>query len=402
MKQSIASPSTGSAGLYRWYVLALATLTFTLVMGMPTMSLPVLFPEIAAELQMTIVQVVVWGVGSLTGIVMGLLGGIIGDWIGAQRTLLIFCALIGVAGAARGFANGYSTLLLTVFLLGLATPVVPTNIHKTCGIWFPGRRLGLANGIVSTGMALGFMLGSLLSATVLSPWLGGWRNVLFFYGAIALLFSMLWATTQSTPDATADRAERATRLPLRQGLRQVVGLRNVWLLGLALFGISGAIQGTLGYLPSYLRAVGWEAATADSALASFHGTSMLFAIPLAMLSDRLGKRRQLLLVATLLIATGFGLLTVVDGSLVWLAVIIAGLTRDGFMAIFMTQVIEVDGVGARHAGTATGLTLGCAMVGNVIAPPLGNSLERLGLSLPFALWTGLVLLGMVALYFVRE
>ena len=27
------------------------------------------------------------------------------------------------------------------------------------------------------GMALGFMLGPMLSATVLSPWLGGWRAV---------------------------------------------------------------------------------------------------------------------------------------------------------------------------------------------------------------------------------
>ena len=34
---------------YRWYMLTLATLTFTFVMGIPTMSLPVLFEEIAGS-----------------------------------------------------------------------------------------------------------------------------------------------------------------------------------------------------------------------------------------------------------------------------------------------------------------------------------------------------------------
>ncbi|HRW07968.1 MAG TPA: MFS transporter [Caldilineaceae bacterium] len=401
MKSSlVAVPPQVSS--YRWFVLALAALTFTLVMGMPNMSLPVLFPEIAADLQLTIVQVgVVWGVGSLTGIVMGLLGGLIGDRIGAQRTLLIFCAFIGVAGAARGLASGFSTLVFTVFLLGVATPVVPTNIHKICGIWFPGRQLGMANGVVSTGMALGFMLGSLLSATVLSPWLGGWRNVLFFYGVVALLFSLFWAFTKSAPDET-DGPRQQHRPPVRQGLVHVMQLRNVWLLGLTLFGVSGAIQGTLGYLPSYLRAVGWEPATADSALASFHGMSMLLAIPLAMLSDRLGKRRQLLIVGIVLITIGFAMLIVVTGPLVWLAVILAGMTRDGFMAIFMTKVLETEGVGTTYAGTATGLTLGCAMLGSVLAPPLGNSLESIALNVPFALWSGMLLLGLVALFFVQE
>lgn len=388
---------------YRWFVLVLAALTFTLVMGMPTMSLPVLFPEIAADLQLTIFQIgVVWGIGSLTGIVMGLLGGIIGDRIGAQRTLLIFCAFIGVAGAARALANGFPMLVFTVFLLGVATPVVPTNIHKICGIWFPGRELGMANGIVATGMALGFMLGSLLSATVLSPWLGGWRNVLIFYGVIAVLFSAVWAFTKSMPDDADGRMQRHTRLPIRQGLAHVMRLRNVWLLGLALFGMSGAIQGTLGYLPSYLRAIGWEAAAADSALASFHGMSMLFAIPIAVLSDRLGKRRVLLMICTIMIAIGFALLLVVTGPLVWVAVILSGLPRDGFMAIFMTKVLETEGVGATYAGTATGLTLGCSMLGSVLAPPLGNSLESIALNLPFALWTGMLLLGFVGLYLAKE
>ena len=41
------------------------------------------------------------------------------------------------------------------------------------------------------GMGLGFLLGSFLAATFLSPLLGGWRNVLLLYGGVSVVFSLL-------------------------------------------------------------------------------------------------------------------------------------------------------------------------------------------------------------------
>jgi hypothetical protein len=57
--------------------------------------------------------------------------------------------------------------------------------------------------------------------------------------------------------------------------------------------------------------------------------------------------------------------------------LMAGFVRDAFMAIYITMVIETDGVGSMYAGTATGLTLAISGIGNFIAPPLGNSLAVL-------------------------
>ena len=175
-----------------------------------------------------------------------------------------------------------------------------------------------------------------------------------------------------------------------------------WLLGLAMFGIGGAIQGALGYLPLYLRGQGWGPGAADSALSSFHFASLLFTIPLSLLSDRLGARRPLLLVAALMIAVGFGLLSVAQGMVVWLAVICAGIMRDGYMATLMTLIIELRGVGPAFAGTATGLIMGISRIGSVAAPPIGNSLEAMGPSVPFLFWSVLALVGWAALTAVRE
>jgi hypothetical protein len=71
----------------------------------------------------------------------------------------------------------------------------------------------------------------------------------------------------------------------------------------------------------------------------------------------------------------------------------AGITLDGFMAITMTAIIELKGIGARFAGSATGLSMSFLGLANVFAPPAGNWLATFGPGFPFLFWASLVLLG---------
>ena len=398
-----AATAPAEGGAYRWYILVLAALTHTLVVGMPMMSLPVLFDEIGTDLSLSLVQIgYVWGASSLLGIGMSLMGGVVGDRVGARQMLVFACLLTGVTGATRALANDYASLTVTVLVAGLFPMAAPMNVHKTCGVWFSGKHLGMANGVVSAGMALGFLLGSLVSATFLSPLLGGWRNVLLFYGALAVIVGVLWALTRPEPAGQGPASAPVERPSLRDSLLRVGRLRNVWLLAVAMFGIGGAIQGALGYLPLYLRGQGWEPGAADSALASFHFASLLFTVPVTLLSDRMGVRRPLLLTATLMLIVGFGLLSFVQGILIWMAVIFAGIMRDGYMATMMTLIIELRGIGPALAGTATGLIMAISRIGSVVAPPIGNGLESMGAGAPFLFWTALALMGFAALTAVRE
>ena len=111
------------------------------------MSLPVLFGEISVDLSLNLVQIgYVWGAASLLGIAMSLTGGVIGDRIGARRILVFACLLTGVTGATRAFASDYASLTATVLVAGLFPMAAPMNVHKTCGVWFDGKGLGMANG----------------------------------------------------------------------------------------------------------------------------------------------------------------------------------------------------------------------------------------------------------------
>ena len=386
---------------YRWLVLTLAAFTFTFVVAIPQMSLPVMFDEISTDLGLSLVQVGwIWGFGSVMGILVGLIGGPVGDRFGPRRTLAVACLLVGVAGAARGFSNGFAMLSCTMLITGFAQWLIPMNIHKTCGVWFAKKQLGMANSVVSVGMALGFLLGSLLAATVFSPLFGGWRNVLFVYGAVAILFAAFWWFSQENAKDSDRHGNQM--ITFREAIGRVMRLRSVWVFCIATAGVSGCVNGMLGYLPLYLRDLGWQPAIADSTLASFHAASMLFAIPIALLSDRVASRRGVLMVAALLIGMGTGLLGFVTGILISLAVLIAGITRDGFMGISMTAIIEVKGIGPRFAGSATGLVMSAMGISNVLAPPVGNWLAKFGSGIPFLFWAALVLSGFVAYFFLPQ
>jgi MFS family permease len=379
---------------YRWRVLALATFTFTFVVAIPHMSLPVLFDEIAAELDLNLVQVGwIWGSSSVMGIFVGLIGGPLGDRFGPRRMLAVACLLMGLAGGARAFSTDFVTLAGTVFLTGFAQGAIPMNVHKACGVWFPRRQLGLANGVVSMGMALGFMLGAWLAAGFLSPLLNGWRNVLLAYAIVAIAFSLMWILTKEKSQA----GPGASRPPIRAvvALRKVLALPQVWLLGLATALAAAGINSALGYLPLYLRDLGWAAERADQTLASFHGASLLFAIPIAMYSDRSGRRLGVLMICVVIFAAGFGAIGLVSGFLISAAVMLAGISRDGYMAVSMTTITEADGVGPELAGTAMGLSISLIAITNALAPPIGNSLVALGAAAPFYFWSALALLALL-------
>mgnify|MGYP001028559523 CR=1 FL=1 len=309
------------------------------------------------------------------------------------------CTLLaGLLGAARGLAGDFISLVCVVILLGAIIPFIITNGIKATGQWFPAHQLGLANGLTSMGMALGFLLGSLLSATTFSPLLGGWRNVLILYGLTGALLSIPWFFSRSLPE---HHPSIGSRISMRAAVRHVARIKNVWLLGFLYFGVGGCLQGLLGYLPLYLRGLGWEAIRADGVMSAFHTISLVFVLPIALWSDRLGSRKHLLSIAAIMIALGTGLLSFASGGLIWVAVLIAGFVRVALMAVLFTTVIEVKGVGPVYAGTAVGLTMALGGFGFILAPPIGNSLASLWPGAPFAFWSALALGGLLCLSRVR-
>ena len=97
-----------------------------------------------------------------------------------------------------------------------------------------------------------------------------------------------------------------------------------------------------------------------------------------------------------------GLLPLAHGIVLWGLMIIAGVGRDAIMSLLLTMTTETEGVGTTYAGTALGLIISLARLGNFVSPPLGNYLSKFSLAFPFIFWSGLAFIALFTLYFIKE
>jgi MFS family permease len=385
-----------------WPLLALIALTGTFVGAIPVSCMPVLFKEISDDLGLDLVQVgTIWGVANLAGIFVSIIGGVIADRFKLKRVLAVFCILVGITGALRGISDSFFALAVTVFINGIVRLVVPIAATKAIGVWFRGPRMGTAMGVGAMGIGLGLTLGPMISATVLSPLLGGWRNVMYFYGVLSTLVGVAWvfAGKESTA-ATAPAV--ASRPPVFQTLSKLLRLKAIWVISLGMLFRIACIIGVTGYLPIYLRGQGWTPAAADGTLAIFYALSAALVIPLSLMSDRLHSRRAVILPAAVVTTVAVGLLPLAEGAAVWVLAMLAGMFLDGFMSIIVTTLLETEEIGPAFSGTALGMIFAISQVGAVVSPPIGNSLADFGAGTPFFFWAGLSLVSLLVLLAVRE
>jgi MFS family permease len=383
---------------YRWVMLLLCAVTPLFVVTLPNMSLPPLFATISQDLGLSLVEIgMIWGIGSFAGIFFVLIGGTLGDRFGTRATLFITCFLTGLFGLTRSFAVDFFTLLLTALLFGIFQAIIPVMLFKLARQWFPDGQLGMASGVISAGFAGGLMLGPLLSTSVILHALGGWRQVLVFYGVIAIVVSLLWLIIH--PVEARSSSSSQPRTSLRNSLLYVARLRNLWILGIGGLGINACFQGFSGYLPTYLKSIGWADLDADRALAAFFVTSLTAVIPLSILSDRLRLRRGFLIFAALVLAIGVGLVGIVEGALIVLVIAATGLIFDSMMAIFNASVLEVEGVTGLYAGAAIGFAMMIRNLGGTFSPAIGNSLTAFGFHVPFLFWGSMGLFAVIMFAF---
>ncbi|MFP4641844.1 MAG: CynX/NimT family MFS transporter [Dehalococcoidia bacterium] len=386
----------------KWYLAALVAASAACIVAIPMMAMPPLFDEISRDLGLSKLEIgTIWGMVQLPGVLIAMLAGSLADRKGVGKLLPPFCVLAGVVGALRGLSVDFATLTLTVFLFGFMSATIPMNLQKTIAVYFSGKSLGTANGIMATGMAFGFILASMLSATVLSPVLGGWERVLFLYGALSVPIAGLWYLAEKKYGLTS--STRSTgQWSMRSTLVEIIKTKNVWMMALVLVFYTGCINSVLGYIPMYLRDSGWPGVAADGALATFHAVSMMMAIPLSSLSGRFGSRKVLLVPVLIATVVGVGVLSVTTSWVVWLLVIIVGVGRDAFMATSQSVTMELDEVGAAYTGTAMGFIMTWQRFGRAGGSPAGTSLSPIGLGAPFMLWAAFAAAAFVALLFVRE
>ena len=371
---------------YKWYVLSLAALTEIFVMAMQQQCMPVLFKEISDDMGLDVAQIgTIWGLVALGGLFIAILSGALADKFGVKRTLSTLCFITGALGALRALSFNFVSLAMLMFLFGIPVYAVPVVGFKPVSEWFSGKQLVWANACLTLSVALGATLSSAISATFVSPLLGGWRNVLLLYGILAFLLGIPWALSRSASDSH-QQADMPYKIPLRQALSHVIHNRTIWIIGFIFFAQAACKNGVAGYLALYLSNTGWTTEAASYATATITASSIVGVIIIILLSGRLHSRKLIIYITMAVNIIGTFMISINNPGAIWLGVVLIGFVWEGFMAIMFSSIMETEGIGSKYSGTAIGLVFTLGTLGTVLSPNIGNRIASINPSSAFIFW----------------
>jgi MFS family permease len=385
-----------------WYVLILASITFALGRMFQMAGMPVLFKEISGDLQLNLVQIgALWGMIPLGSLFASPIAGLLCDKFGIKKTTVIFCLLTGLTCAARGLSGNYIILILISFLAGMFSSMIGVSTQMAANLSSAKHQHGLAQGILMAFAGSASVVAAIISATIMSPLLGGWRNVMYIYGGIVIILALLWIITFHETDMVTQQ-KHTQSVSITGGLIKVFRMKTVLLLGLVGIAYFGCVQGISGYLVLYLLQNGWTEAASNGALAIAPAAGAIGAIPLTLFSDRIGSRKFVLLIGLSCVAAASLTMCFINNQLIWFLVILYGVYGHMFPAIMNTIIFEAQDVLPAYKGTGLAVQMAISQLGMFFAPPAGNSLAIYNEGLPFIFWGVMGLLGLIALFFLGE
>jgi MFS family permease len=173
---------------------------------------PSLYPEIPAYAGTIIaINLLGWGIG-------GLIGGILADYLGRRRMMMIAVLAYSLTTGLSAFAFDWPSFAILRFLVGVAVGSEwATGSSMVAELW-PDRARGKGAGLMQCGLGIGFFIASLvwLFVNPLGP--GSWRYM-YMLGVLPALLT-LWIR-RSIPESRlweeTDARRRAVRSRQRSG-----------------------------------------------------------------------------------------------------------------------------------------------------------------------------------------
>ncbi|MFC2035883.1 MFS transporter [Chloroflexota bacterium] len=390
----------------KWFVLVIATLILVGAVGIPFTAMPVLFGIVTQELRLTLAQIgMIWGILPLGAAFSAIPGGLLGDRFDTRKVIGIGCFIIALMNGLRGISGNYVTLIIFTFLCGAAIAAVVPSVTKIVSLFFPPRQLGLAIGILNSGVNIGGILATALGATFILPLVGTWRNVLFLYTAIGIILSIIWLLVireTKTSQTTVDTNSTGEKEHFRKTLGVILSVKDMWLLVIASVLLVGSFIALLGYMPVYLENTGIPKSTGDTISSTVFVAGILGSIMLPALSDRIGARKIVLIVCTAITGISTYFLSISDTTFFWLLVPLIGATVMGAIPISIAMPLEMKRIGPIYGASAAGLLIASHNIGGFLWPIIGGNLAEINQSWPFVFWAILIFVAIICLFFIKE
>ncbi len=309
--------------------------------------------------------------------------GILADRWGPRRLLTTGAALAAIGTLIFAFSASLAWASFGRLLIGGSVAVAFVSMLKLATHWFAPRQFALASGMALFVGIIGGVFGGVPLRMLLDAF--GWRPVMMVSAAVtAVLAVAIWLRVRDDP---TDRGYRSHRPPhagdghavsVLQGVMRVLTYRNVWILLIVPIGVAGAVLtvGGLWGVPWLRQVYGLEARSAAAVVSALLVSWALGGPLLGTLSERLGRRKPLLVAGCAVALACWTLLALVRLPLpAAIAVLLVGGFAAGILIIGFA--FNKESVPPHLAGTASGVcNMGPLMGGMLLQPAFGWVLDR--------------------------
>jgi sugar phosphate permease len=315
--------------------------------------------------------------------------GLLTDRYGARAIAAGGTGLMSLGAIAFGFAPNYVVAFLGRLMVGFGASVLFVAVLRFCANWFRPDEFGTMTGVTfSVGI-----LGGLAATTPLALAIEalGWRGSMAGLGLLGLIVALgIVLLSHDSPtdadlqpiDNVPDRPE-VTATDLKRYVTQAASEVETWLLGIMLFFMTGVgitIFGLWG-IPFLVQTYDLSVVEASIYLAIGNVGGMIGPTLFGWLSDRLGKRTELIALSAAVFALTWAIFAVFGAIplLLVAAIFLFGRILRGGIPLAFTTIKERHPEGA--SGTVIGLINTMGWIGAIVFPVvLGWALD--------VYWTG--------------
>lgn len=310
----------------------------------------------------------------------GFVFGPLGDRLGRQRVLAVVILLMSAATLGIGLLPTYATI-------GVAAPLLLLLLRCLQGFSAGGeygggavylaeyasaRRRGFTVTFIAWSGVLGFLLGS-VTVTLLQAFLPpavmesyGWRIPFLVAAPLGLVGLYIRLRLDDTPEfAKIDRADRVATSPLREAvgtarraILQVIGLFIVFNVGYYV---------VFTFLPTYfINALQFSKTEAFMSITLASLVALVLILPMAALSDRIGRRPLLLAGSLGFVVLAYPLFLLMNSGSVGAAIAghcLLAAIESVYVATAVTAGVELFATRVRYSGFSIGYNIAVAMFG---------------------------------------
>ena len=279
---------------------------------------------------------------------------------GSKFTLILMLSVLGIATALRGFLPGFSTLLITAFLIGLAIAVLGPTMSSVIKKHFPGHA-AIAIGISTFFMSMGSAASAALTGIFFEV-SDSFMFALAIWSAFALFGVLVVAFVLKTGDNS--------KLPKQEVSEVKYKFPSPWkqlkpYLFMLFYALQAALYfSTITWLVPMSVENGMTMIQGGMLLSAVMSVQVIFNLLLPIMMEKYPARRNwiyFILVAgtaaTLLFWTG-------DHTLMWIGAFMMGIPLGGlYSAALMLPLDETLTANGANSWTAMMQTGGCIIGG---------------------------------------